>query len=111
MALHLRRLVLLTGLILCIAYCQAQAPVQQLSAGTGTYHLKQTLAWFEDRSAGIDAQRITAGELDNQFKRQNTETLNFGVTRSVIWLKFSLQNEAPQRVPAWILSFDYPLFD
>lgn len=111
MALHIRRLVLLTGLILCIAYCQAQAPVQQLSAGTGTYHLKQTLAWFEDRSAGIDAQRITAGELDNQFKRQNTETLNFGVTRSVIWLKFSLQNEAPQRVPAWILSFDYPLFD
>ena len=111
MAILIRRLVLLTGFIFSIAYSQAQAPVQYLSADTGTYHLKQTLAWFEDKSAGIDARRITAGELDNQFKQHHAETLNFGVTRSVIWLKFSLQNEAPQRIPAWILSFDYPLFD
>ena len=48
MAFLIRRLGLLTGVILCIAYCQAQAPVQHLSAGTGSYHLKQTLAWFED---------------------------------------------------------------
>ncbi|HEX6431092.1 MAG TPA: 7TM diverse intracellular signaling domain-containing protein [Niastella sp.] len=111
MAFLIRQLVLLTGFIFCIAYSQAQAPVQHLSAGTSTYHLKQTLAWYEDKSAGIDARRITAGELDNQFKQHNAETLNFGVTRSVIWLKFSLQNKTPQRVPDWILSLDYPLFD
>src|SRR5688572_19478526 len=111
MALLIRRLGLLIVFIFLIVYSQAQAPVQQLSAGTGTYHLKQTLAWFEDKSAGIDARRITAGELDDQFKQHHTETLNFGVTKSVIWLKFSLQNEAPKRVPAWILSFDYALFD
>src|SRR5688572_27323447 len=103
MAFLIRRLVLLTGFIFFIIYSQAQAPVQYLSAGTGTYHLQQTLAWFEDKSAGIDARRITAGELDDQFKQHHAETLNFGVTRSVIWLKFFLKNEAPQRVPAWIL--------
>jgi signal transduction histidine kinase len=107
----IRRFALLSYFIYFIAYGQAQTPVQHLSADTSTYHLKQTLAWFEDKSAGIDARRITAGELDKQFKQHNTETLNFGVTHSVIWLKCSLQNAVPQRVPGWILSLDYPLFD
>src|SRR5687767_4858548 len=100
MILLIRLTALLIAFIFGITCARAQAPVQQLSAGTGTYHLKQTLAWFEDKSAGIDARRITAGELDDQFKQHHAETLNFGVTNSVIWLKFSLQNEAPKRVPA-----------
>jgi two-component system NtrC family sensor kinase len=107
----IRRIALFVAFILLIAYGHAQAPVQHLSANTGTYHLKQTLQYFEDKSAAIDAGRIRAGELDNQFIQHNSETLNFGVTKSVIWLKFTLQNDEPARVPAWILSFDYPLFD
>jgi signal transduction histidine kinase len=111
MVLLIRRIAFLVAFILSVAYGHTQGPVQHLSVNTGTYHLKQTLEYFEDKSAAIEVGRITAGELDSQFKQHNTETLNFGVTNSVIWLRFTLQNEEPERVPAWTLSFDYPLFD
>lgn len=107
----IRHFILFTVFTFVIAYGRAQAPVQHLAADTNTYHLKQSLAYYEDKTAGIAAPRITAGEFDARFKQHNKETLNFGVTRAVIWLKFTLQNQEPVRTPRWILSFDYPLFD
>lgn len=107
----IRRIALFTVFIFSLAVGYSQAPVQTLSAGTGSYHLKQTLAYYEDKTAAIDAGRITAGELNDQFKQHNAETLNFGVTQSVIWLKFSLKNQAPAQTPVWILSLDYAMFD
>jgi signal transduction histidine kinase len=111
MVFLIRRIALFTIFIFAIAQGHAQTQVQTLLAPTGSYHLQQTLTYFEDKTAAIDAGRITAGELDGQFKQHNAETLNFGVTRSVIWLKFSLKNAVPVQTPAWILSLDYPLFD
>ncbi|SFD76451.1 His Kinase A (phospho-acceptor) domain-containing protein [Chitinophaga sp. CF118] len=82
-----------------------------LDAEKSTYHLGNTLEYFEDKSAAIKGTQIITGEFDNQFKKAHTETLNSGVRDAAIWLKFTLRNPHPEQYNSWILAFDYPLFD
>ncbi|MBL7849485.1 MAG: hypothetical protein JNN04_01195 [Cyclobacteriaceae bacterium] len=103
MALKLFVSVLVCLLLLGPGKVQSQDGVLQLQGGHDHYSLGSTLTYFEDTSAGIQSSAILAGEYDTAFAFSTREVLNFGVTNSVIWVKFTLKNRDPENQPQWIL--------
>ena len=83
--------------------------VIKLKADKGSLNLGEKVSFFEDKTAKLDFEDI----LDNQdkFELSTTKALNFGVTSSVIWVKFVLSNSTPDLTDNWLLTLDYPLFD
>jgi two-component system, NtrC family, sensor kinase len=66
------------------------------------------LAYFVDHSARVKGAQVISGEFDTQFKQCDTD-LNFGITSSAIWLKYSLMSAQPGS--RWLLTVDNPLLD
>lgn len=75
------------------------------------YTFENVLYFIEDTSGSIGNDLILSGSLDQLFQPSPTGSLNYGVTSSVIWVRFTAQNESFRKNPKWFLYLDYPLFD
>lgn len=94
-----------------ILSAKAQVPTLSLSPDSASHPVKAYFAFWEDKKDEVPANQVTAGMLDKQFKPFPQKAINFGVTRSAIWIKFSLRNSSPKRLSRWLLELDYPLTD
>ncbi len=88
-----------------------QSAIIVLNASQELYQIGQQVAVFEDKTAALSFQDILSETYQTQFKASEKESLNFGVTSSSIWIKFTLQNQSPEKLQKWLLTLDYPLFD
>ena len=64
-----------------------------------------------DTSGTLTFEEVRTEEYQSQFKASTSETLNYGVTPHVIWLKVSIRNQAADPSAEWLLALDYALFD
>lgn len=88
-----------------------QDRVLQLDSRNDHYPLGSTLSYFEDVSAEIQSSAILSGKYDSAFALSTKEVLNFGVTNSVIWVKFALKNLDPATQSQWVLLQKNALID
>ncbi len=90
---------------------RSQDRVLNLEAGRDQYTLGRSLTYFEDKSGQVDPSDILEGKYDSAFAFSSKDVLNFGVTNSVIWIKFTLKNHDPVNHPLWILCEKNALID
>ncbi|MFK7923064.1 MAG: response regulator [Bacteroidia bacterium] len=55
---------------------------------------------FEDSVGGLTIDQVSSGSLSNAFKRWDKPILNFGMTRSIHWIRISIDN--PEREDLWL---------
>jgi|GEM_PF-618612 len=74
------------------------------------YSLGQQLEVLEDKKGEWKIKDIISPEISKSFKPSLVETPNFGYTKSIYWVKFSLINNISQ-TSDWFLEIGYPLID
>lgn len=105
------KLIILIFLVLMNSSSLLGQDVLLLSDTSDHYPLGRTLLFYEDESATLADSLVLSGGFDGRFELSNTDVLNFGVTNSIIWVKYKLQNDDPERQPQWILSVKNALID
>ena len=68
----------------------------------GTY-----LEYLEDPQGSLTFEQASSPEFDSKFKAGTKDTLNFGLTDSVYWLRFRVRNDASQDI-RWRLKLARP---
>lgn len=81
--------------------------LQISEAFRGRKSVSANAEYFEDASASLSFDEIRNRP---DFRRNTTEALNFGLTSSVVWLRFDLHN-SDQRERELFLHIDFPLTD
>lgn len=99
------------SLYLSMGVLCAQKNTIDLSQSSDSYSLGQSLVFYEDKISGVPDSLILSGSYDNQFTQSTKTVLNFGVTTSTIWVKFSIRNRSYQIQPVWILTVSNALLD
>lgn len=89
----------------------AQTSVLELPAGPSHFYLGRSIAFLEDKQGQLTFEEISTPAFGPQFRPATEDALNFGVTSSTIWLRFSLRDQQPALRRRWLLSLDYPLLD
>ncbi len=110
----LKRILKGIGLVLlCLktAVVIAQQQILHLSSEATYYDIGKHTAYFEDKSANLTFEQVLASDVDKKFISSYKNTLNFGVTTSAIWVKFTAQNNSYPQYSRWLLMMDYALFD
>jgi len=68
--------------------------------------------YLEDAGGKLSIEDACSDSLKNNFKRNNSENVNFGFTRSAYWLKFNILYEAEKlKHKEWHLEIAYPLLN
>ncbi|OUS26240.1 hypothetical protein A9Q99_18575 [Gammaproteobacteria bacterium 45_16_T64] len=72
-----------------------------------------TSAWYlEDVNSDISIEQLLNGKHDSNFKKSNTETLNFGFSGSSYWIRFNITFDSNlSEEKEWLLETAYPLLD
>ena len=73
------------------------------------YNLERFLDFYEDEKGTVSFNKIRSPEFENSFKATN-ETLNFGYSQSVIWVRVKLRNPSSTE-QNWLLQLENPLID
>ena len=68
----------------------------------GTY-----LEYLEDPQGSLTFEQVSSPEFNSKFKAGTKDTLNFGLTDSVYWLRFRVRNDASQDI-RWRLKLARP---
>ena len=105
------KLIILIFLVLMNSGSLPGQDVLHLSDTSDHYVLGRTLLFYEDKSTTLADSLVLSGGFDGRFELSNTDVLNFGVTNSIIWVKYKLRNDDPERQPQWILSVKNALID
>ena len=103
----------LLALLLALLGLAAQAQPNVLSVGgQGSYNLARAFTYLEDPEGrlGIDDILQPAAQAAFRPMPQLGPGANFGLTRSAIWLRVTLQPE-PASAPDWLLEVAYPPLD
>ena len=75
---------------------QALEPVVMDDA-RGEYQLGPFLEYYEDKSAKLTIQDVSSPEYDGKFIRVKKQSMNFGQTRSAIWMRFRVENKSSEK--------------
>ena len=94
------RLLLLLSAIGC-ALAHADAPAGQLAPASGSLPMGRFVEVLEDPSGRLALNDVRSPQHAARFMPSGAEQLNFGYTRSVWWLRFSLRGDA--RTPRELL--------
>ncbi len=107
--LYLAFLVLLGSYLLPANAAQAAPPVQ-IKSGIDAYSIGKNLEILEDRHGDLTFSQVSSSEFSGRFFDSKSKNPNFGFTKAVYWVRFSLQGEMSQG-PGWLLEIAYPLLD
>ncbi|MDC7235240.1 MAG: diguanylate cyclase [Spirochaetales bacterium] len=77
--------------IFSLASLYSQSPVI-LQKGTGKYPLGKELQYIEDQEGLLSLEQVMGEENRKLYQNSQAANLNFGFTRSVIWIRFLVQN-------------------
>jgi two-component system, sensor histidine kinase LadS len=72
--------------------------------------LGQRLETLEDAQGFLTWEQVTAAPLSDQFKRSHQTVPGFGLTKSVYWVRFQVDNRG-DRAERWLLEVAYPPLD
>jgi len=107
--------ILATTLALLFLACaprtlHAATPPLVLHAGTTSFPLTGHIDVLEDKSGKLTIDEVSSPAIAARFKPDNRRVLNFGVTSSVYWLRFSVANDAAA-AKRWLLELAFPNMD
>lgn len=76
----------------------------------------QGVAWYEDRMGNATFEQIHAAAARGEFARFEHDSLQFGYSSSVYWVRFSIDNQLASRISTdpfdrLFISVRYPLLD
>lgn len=92
--------------------CQAEPHVGRtvvIKANQTTVNLGPYLEMLEDKTGKLKLGQVTSPGYDNQFRPMAAKTLNFGLTKSVFWFRFTyVLSQSPRTTdykkhPQWLL--------
>ena len=81
-----------------------------LHPDTDKINLSKSVFVYEDRLNELDFDAIRTSALEEKFRANERETLNFGYSPYAYWLRFDLQNLDPQ-TKDWFLEIGYSHLD
>ena len=81
-----------------------------LHSDTDKINLSKSVFVYEDRLNELDFETIRSSTLEEKFRANQTETLNFGYSPYTYWLRFDLQNLDSQSKD-WFLEIGYSHLD
>ena len=114
--IHNVRMALVPGLFLCFLLlrpaipCAAASPPLVLGNTTDSAPLSGHIDVLEDKSGKLTIEEARSPAMAARFRADNRKVLNFGVTSSVYWLRFSISNESAA-AKRWLLDLDFPHMD
>jgi PAS domain S-box-containing protein len=85
--------------------------VLQLAPEKSKYNISPHLEFFEDVSGELIPADIVSPNIQQRFRAVGPGTPSFGMTRSAIWIRFSLEappREAESPPPSYILEMGWP---
>lgn len=85
-----------------------------LLPGTSSYKMAPYLEWYEDAPGALTINDVASPDMAGRFRAAGPKNLNFGMTSSVIWLRFSLTTRGavdrhgrPLAANDWILDMGW----
>jgi PAS domain S-box-containing protein len=87
-------------------YLEAQKIVT-LKDGQEQYPLGLCIEVLKDPSRKLSIKDVISPQYNSAFRYSQKRVLNFGFTKSNIWIRFKINNEASTRAP-WALELGYP---
>ncbi len=68
--------------------------------------------YLEDTAGKLSIEEVCSDSKKNNFKKNNSENVSFGFTRSAYWLRFNFRYEAEKlKHKEWLLEIGYPLLN
>lgn len=102
---------LLLFLLLCTAFpCAAASPPLVLPSSTASARLSGHIDILEDKTGTLTINEVNSPETAKLFKPDTRAVPNFGMTTSVYWVRFMIENEA-EAEKRWLLELDFPHMD
>ena len=97
----------------CLGTAHAQSPPLTLEPGRGDFRLAPHVDVLEDPTGQMGITEITAPEGAARFRSASTSSLNFGVSRSAYWLRFTLIDLRKERqiLTMWVLDLSWENLD
>ncbi|MCB1189301.1 MAG: SpoIIE family protein phosphatase [Leptospiraceae bacterium] len=86
------------------------SPTIVLEKNVQKYPLGLHLETLEDKTGKLDFEQVRTPEFSNKFMASKKETPNFGITNSVYWVKFSIENHFTNP-KEYLLEIAYPPLD
>jgi two-component system, sensor histidine kinase and response regulator len=98
------QLVLSIVLMMAIFIPSAQASQSlHLSSDTGAYSLGRYVDVYEDTSGKLSIDEIASGSFEDKFKPHKLDYLNVGATKSVYWMRFTVEMDNSNMDTQWHL--------
>lgn len=98
-------------ILLCPTFsCAAASPPLVLTDDGGSFPLAGHIDVLEDKTGKLTIGTISSPEKSALFKPDHRPVLNFGVSTSVYWLRFTIFNPSAA-VTKWLLELNYPHMD
>ncbi len=86
---------------------QSKTPILVLDDKQDKYLLGTYLEYLEDPSHLLDFEQASSSEYSESFIQGETDILNFGMTDSIYWLRFTVKNESVEK-DHWFLELKRP---
>lgn len=98
-------------LIIWISTATALEPIE-IGGLVNEYSLNDHVEYVVDTHAELNKEQLIAGQLlaEQKWLTQNKETLSFGYSSSVYWLRFQLSNQSENKL-SHLLEIAYPVLD
>jgi len=74
-----------------------------------TFSIGKEVSYLEDFSGKLSIQDVNSKKYSQNFQKSNSDVLNFGYSRSVYWIRFTLKNRIKNE--KWFLKIPYALLD
>lgn len=72
----------------------------------------KSLYYLEDAAGKLSIEDVCGDSLKNNFKKNNSENVNFGFTKSAYWLRINFRYESEKfKHREWLLELSYPLLN
>jgi len=102
--IKISQLVLLIVLMMTSFIPSAQASrVLHLSSDKGAYSLGHYVEVYEDTSGGLTIDEISSDSFAEKFKTHKFDYLNVGATKSVYWMRFTVELDNANKDTQWHL--------
>lgn len=70
------------------------------------------ICYLEDAAGRFSLEDVSGGSLKNSFKRNSSENVSFGFTKSAYWIKLNFRYESGKlNSREWLLEISYPLLN
>lgn len=91
-------------------FCAEASDSLVLRDGKETYSLGPYLEILEDKQGKWRIDDVTTPEISKKFLRDGRETPHLGMTDSVFWIRFTIEDRTSGR-KQWLLELDFPHMD